>query len=182
MITTEYILELYKRYASDLEIVRRQQYWFQLWHDNTFVRRLYRFVYGPLGIHRQKFQPMLQELEGEITYLLIRDRRPKDAIEMSPNTGWSTMWILSALRDNRNDARLRSYDIHDTSTRYVPGSLANGRWRFIQGDCKQTLSDVGHADYLFIDSDHSQEFANWYTGALLAHVNLGPWSAFTMCF
>jgi len=116
---------------------------------------------------------MLHELEGEITYLLIRDRRPKDVIEMSPNTGWSTMWILSALRDNRNGSQLRSYDIHDISTRYVPRSLANGRWKFIQGDCRRTLRDVEQADYLFIDSDHSREFAKWYTNLILTRTKPG---------
>ena len=173
MISTEYVLSLYRQYSKDLRLVRRQQYWFQFWHDNMLVRRLHKKVYKPFGLNLPKLNPMLHELEGELTYLLVRDRKPKLILEVSPNTGWSTTWILRALRDNHTEGRLRSFDLHDTCTKLVPQQLAAQRWEFIQGDCRKTLNQVEEADYLFIDSDHSQQFAEWYAEAILANVRAG---------
>src|SRR3989442_8290193 len=90
MISTEYVVDLYRRYLADLKAVRRQQYWFHRRHDNWFVRRLRK-----LRLRRYMLFPALDDLEAEITYLLIRARRPKVVVEMSPNAGWSTIWILT---------------------------------------------------------------------------------------
>lgn len=168
MLTTESVLELYRRYEAGLKAVRRRQYWFHRRHDNALVRRLRK-----LRLRRSMLFPALDDLEAEITYLLIRDRRPRVIVEMSPNAGWSTTWILSALRDNANGGRLWSYDLHATSTRFVPRDLAKGRWQFVQGDARETIPKAPDFDYLFIDSDHSREFARWYTAELFPRVKPG---------
>jgi predicted O-methyltransferase YrrM len=102
---------------------------------------------------------MLDDLEAEITYLLIRDRTPQVVVEMSPNTGWSTTWILSALRDNGRNGQLWSHDLHDTATKLVSQGLAQERWHFVLGDAITTVPHAPDFDYLFIDSDHSAQFA-----------------------
>lgn len=112
MITTDLITSLYRRYSEDLASVRRQQRWFHRRHDNALVRRLRK-----LRLRRYMLFPALDDLEAEITYLLLRDKRPNVVLEISPNAGWSTTWILSALRDN-GSGQLWSYDLHDTSTRF----------------------------------------------------------------
>ena len=109
MISTDYVLDLYRRYQTDLQAVRRQQYWFLRKHCNTVTRRLFK-----MGLKQRVLIPMLDDLEAEVTYLLLRARNPKVVVEMSPNTGWSTTWILSALRDNGANGQLWSYDLHDT--------------------------------------------------------------------
>ena len=168
MISTEYVVDLYRRYLADLKAVRRQQYWFHRRHDNWFVRRLRK-----LRLRRYMLFPALDDLEAEITYLLIRARRPKVVVEMSPNAGWSTTWILSALRDNGDGGQLWSYDLHETSTKVVPRRLAEGRWHFVQGDARETVPKAPDFDYLFIDSDHTRGFAEWYVKALFLRIRPG---------
>ncbi len=167
MISIGYVTELYRRYAHDLKAVRRQQYWFHRRHDNALVRRLRK-----LRLRRYMLFPALDDLEAEVTYLLIRDKRPKVMLEISPNAGWSTTWILSALRDN-GDGELWSYDLHDTSARFVPKALARGRWHLVQGDARDTTKTAPRFDYLFLDSDHRKEFAEWYVEALLPRARRG---------
>jgi predicted O-methyltransferase YrrM len=161
MITTDYITSLYRRYSKDLASVRWQERWFHRRHDNALVRRLRK-----LRLRRFMLFPAFDDLEAEITYLLLRDKRPKTVLEISPNAGWSTTWILSALRDN-GSGQLWSYDLYDTSMRFVPKALARGRWHFVQGDAKETIQAAPHFEYLFLDSDHSAEFAEWYCQVLL---------------
>ena len=115
MIPTDYIISLYGKYVKDLKEVRRQQKWFLIRHNNTLLRRLYR-----MRLLTTIRWPMLDDVEAEVTYLLIRDRNPKLIMEMSPNGGWSTTWILRALRDNGAGGQLWSYDLHDMSTKLVP--------------------------------------------------------------
>ena len=168
MVSTDYVIGLYQRYKDDLKKVRKQQYWFLTWRNNALLRRLYK-----MRLCRYTLVPMLDDLEAEITYLLIRDRNPDMVVEMSPNSGWSTTWILSALRDNRARGQLWSYDLHDTSTKFVPRMLSSGRWHLVLGDAKHTMRKDLDFDYLFIDSDHTKQFANWYVEALLPRVKPG---------
>ena len=168
MLTTYSILGLYRTFAADLKTVRRQQYWFHRRHDNAVVRRLRKW-----RLRRFMLFPALDDLEAEITYLLIRARRPKVIVEMSPNAGWSTTWILSGLRDNADGGQLWSYDVHDTSTKLVPKALAQGRWHFVKGDALETTAKSPDFDYLFIDSDHSKEFAEWYVQSLFPRIRPG---------
>jgi predicted O-methyltransferase YrrM len=168
VISTDYIISLYHRYLEDLKEVRRQQKWFLMRRNNTLLRRLYK-----MRLLRTILWPMLDDLEAEITYLLIRDRDPRSVIEMSPNGGWSTTWILQALKDNGQGGQLWSYDLHDTSTKLVPNELARGAWHFVLGDVRQTIQNSPGFDYLFIDSDHTKEFAEWYVQTLLARARPG---------
>lgn len=161
MISTEYIVDLYRKYSKDLRKVRLQQYWFLILNFNSLNRRFFR-----MGLRAHILHPMLDDLEAEITYLLIREHKPNLIVEMSPNTGWSTTWILSALRDNGGAGQLWSYDLHDISTKFVPKSLAEERWKFFLGDARENLPDPSQIDHFFIDSDHTGEFATWYVQSL----------------
>lgn len=92
---------------------------------------------------------------------------------MSPNAGWSTTWMLSALRDNGDGSQLWSYDLHETSTKFVPSSLARSRWYFVQGDARETVPKAPEFDYLFVDSNHSRGFAEWYVKELFPRLRPG---------
>jgi predicted O-methyltransferase YrrM len=94
-------------------------------------------------------------------------------MEMSPNSGWSTTWMLSALRANDNGGELWSYDLHDTCTKLVPLRLSRGRWHFVQGDARETATSAPECEHLFIDSDHSPSFAAWYTQTLFPRLRPG---------
>ena len=168
MISTETVIELYQQFRNDLVRVRRRQYWFHQRHENPLVRRLRK-----LRLRRHMLFPALDDIEAEVTYLLLRARRPNVVFEMSPNAGWSTSWILNALRDNDNGGQLWSYDIHDTCTKFVPRDLAAGRWHFVQGDARETTLAAPHFDHCFIDSEHSRSFAEWFVSTLFPRIPPG---------
>jgi predicted O-methyltransferase YrrM len=170
-ITTKLISDLYRKYKDDLRKVRKYQR--RLYYEKGYskyekyllyrairyaIKKIgYKFInrYGPL-------HPQLCDIEAEITYLLIREFKPKNIVEISPCGGWSSSWILHAIRDNKF-GKLYSYDLIDKCLKNVPKFLIKNNWEFIQGDIKRNLNKLPKkVDYLFMDSDHSSEFANWY--------------------
>lgn len=124
----------------------------------------------PAEYHRL-LKPQLDDLEAEATYLFVREFRPRTVVEISPDGGWSTTWLLAALRDN-GAGRLFSYDLFDHCTRTVPQELAKGRWTFAQGDVRLAHLPP-RIDYLFMDSAHSAPFARWYIRELFPRLAPG---------
>ncbi|WP_158896247.1 class I SAM-dependent methyltransferase [Amycolatopsis anabasis] len=148
----EFIIELYRTYAEDLANVRAAQ----------------RKVLGT-----PEMEAKLDDVEAELTYLMIRRFRPELVTEVGTFRGWSTTWILHALRDNRT-GRLASYDLIDNAVRAVPPELAEGRWDFHCGDVRKQCGDwAAKSDYLFIDAAHNASFARWYLAHLLPTVPAG---------
>ncbi|GAB1639852.1 class I SAM-dependent methyltransferase [Krasilnikovia sp. MM14-A1259] len=148
------VVDLYAAYADDLARVREEQR-------------------GLLGVDEPRMRARLDDIEAEITYLLVRDVRPSLVAEIGTFYGWSTTWLLRALRDN-GAGRLHSYDIVDHVRRTVPADLAAGRWTFHQGDVRQDGQlRPSTVDYLFIDAAHTARFARWYTAQVLPHVRPG---------
>jgi predicted O-methyltransferase YrrM len=142
------ILGLYEKYSADLLKVKQQQQ--EFFNKRTSV-----------GLF-----PQLCDLEAEMTYLLIREYRPVTVLEISPASGWSTSWILHALKDN-DQGTLYSYDLVESSIHIIPKWLSEGRWKFFQGDVTKNMALLpAKVDYFFIDSDHSAEFAHWYIDKL----------------
>ncbi|MDE3723986.1 class I SAM-dependent methyltransferase [Nocardiopsis sp. N85] len=146
--------DLYRRYRTPLAKVRDEQ--------RAFLR-------ATAG----RMTPQLDDLEAEITYLLLRENRPQTVMELGTFHGWSTTWILSALRDN-GTGTLHSFDIVDHVVSNVPKELAEGRWHFHQGDIRESLdrvpTDIGH---LFVDAAHNGRFARWYLSELFPKVAPG---------
>ncbi len=150
LIDLEYVSELYREYAGELAAVGKAQ------RDYT------ESMTGTMT-------PQLDDLEAEITYLLLRATKPDAVVELGTFHGWSTTWILSALRDN-GSGRLHSFDLIDNVVRNVPQELAEDRWTFVQGNIKETVEQVpADTGYLFVDAAHGGRFARWYLD------NLFPW-------
>lgn len=121
----------------------------------------------------RRLDPRFDDIEGEVTYLLIREHRPQTVVEISPGGGWSTSWILSAIKHNAS-GRLYSYDLTDRCTGNVPSDLSEGRWAFHRGDVKKNLGALpAEIDYLFLDSEHSADFARWYIRNLFPRLKSG---------
>lgn len=172
-IDLDFISGLYREYQSDLRQAKREMAAHYLdkayaWYDqyrcerNPFYR-LARFIYTRLGFPLQgaiTLQPMLADFGTEINYLLVRKFKPETIVEISPAGGWSTAWFLTALRDN-GTGKLYSYDIIDMATKTVPKRLSENRWIFNLGDVRKAKLPE-KIDYLFIDADHSAQFAEWY--------------------
>jgi len=109
-----------------------------------------------------------EELELEMTYLRIRAQKPKVVWEISPFRGYSSWFILSALKDNAASGdigHLYSFDIVDFSKSNIPEDL-RVFWAFTHGDARQEHNNFPLADYIFLDSMHSKEFGEFFTGIL----------------
>lgn len=144
---------------------------------NTFIKNLYLNHKDTLGMLRKKMKknhshgiPQYDDIEAEITSLLLLNFKPKNVIEFSPCTGYSTSIILNALEINNNGSQLKSFDLTDKCSNYI-NSLGhkNVDWRFEAGDVSEKFKswDLNKIDYLFIDSDHSTEFAKKFVNDLL---------------
>ncbi|MEU3373495.1 class I SAM-dependent methyltransferase [Streptomyces sp. NPDC006711] len=143
VLDVERLSRLYVKYESDLAKVRNDQ-------------RDY------LAARGKEMKPQLDDYEAEITYLLLREYRPEVVVEIGTFYGWSTRWILSALRDN-GTGHLHSFDIVDNVVKNVDKKLSRGRWTFNQGNVQENLAKVpADTGYLFIDADHGARFAHWY--------------------
>ena len=152
-ITLRHISDLYRTYRDDLRTVREEQ--------------------RALRAAHPAMRTQLDDLEAEITYLLVRDERPATVVEIGSLHGWSTTWILRALRDNRAGA-LVTHDLIDTARRHVPADLAEGRWTFVPGDARETLRGHRHGiDHLFVDAAHTASFARWFVGELFPTIRSG---------
>ncbi|XVQ85638.1 class I SAM-dependent methyltransferase [Microbispora siamensis] len=142
--------ELYEKYADDLRSVHSEQ--------------------RDLRAATPGFTTQLDDIEAEITYLMVREHRPETVVEVGSLHGWSTTWLLRALRDN-GTGRLHTHDLVDKACANVPADLADGRWTFVRGDARQTLAGQHHKiDYLFVDAAHTRRFARWYVDELFPAV------------
>ena len=149
----ELISGLYRAHADDLAAVIAQQR---------------AFLADPPVV-----TPQLDDVEAELTYLLLRHHRPSHVVEIGTYHGWSTTWILSALRDNGH-GHLHSFDLVDDVRGTVPAGLAEGRWTFHRGDLRETLSEVpADTGYLFVDADHGRRFGRWYLQTLFPRIAPG---------
>jgi len=179
----DFVLEQYRRFLPDLRRVREEQ---RRRYAERGDPKLERFgavralsaVLRALGLPsspRRRFKPQFDDIEAEITYLLVRAFRPATVVEIAPDRGWSTTWLLTALRDNGEGAgHLYSYDVFDYSTRAVPRDLASGRWTFTLGDVTQPPDRLpATIDFLFLDAAHSAPFAQWYLSQLLPRLQPG---------
>lgn len=180
-IATNTILELYRQHAADLRAARermRRLYRSRCipWRNRSLAHKLaaraVQPFFGAVGLEPRMIAQSDDET-CEILYLLLRAERPERVVEISPFHGWSTNWILSALRDNGRGS-LVSYDLIDASRPNVAKELAEGRWQLVLGDAKQQVARDGDPiDFLLMDSDHSAEFAHWYLDTVLPRVRDG---------
>lgn len=147
------VAELYRTHAADLAAVVDEQ------------RRL--------RADRPAMVPQLDDVEAEVTYLLLRAARPDRVMELGTFHGWSTTWILRALRDNGH-GHLHSFDRVEHVRATVPAALAEGRWTFVCGDVRERLADAPRdLGYLFVDADHGARFGHWLTEHLFPLVPAG---------
>lgn len=153
-LSLDLVSRLYRDHATDLAAARTSQ------------REL-------LRARQPTMRAQLDDIEAEITYLLLRELRPKTVVEIGTFHGWSTTWILTALRDN-GVGELLSFDIVDHVLHTVPEDLSGDRWTFTRGDVRANAELVPAAtDYLFLDAAHSASFARWYLATLFPRVGAG---------
>jgi predicted O-methyltransferase YrrM len=144
MYTVDTLIDWYREYVPELRVAREEQ------------REL---------LAQRPMHPKLDDIEAELCYLTIRALRPHTVIEIGSYHGWSTSWLLRALRDNGSGA-LHTYDRVDHATRTLPDDLTRTRWHFVHGDVRRAdLPD--DAGFILIDARHTAAFAHWYTATIL---------------
>ncbi len=187
-LDVETIEMLYRKYHADLIRVREaQRARYERMVDPWGLRPVFIRGLGPasraveaailrLGLGRFRrplMLPAIDDIEAEITYMLVRETRPSSVVEISSGSGWSTSWILEALESN-GAGHLYSYDLVDDATHTLASAAARDRWTFVHGDVRRNLDRLPEAiDYLFLDSDHSAEFADWYLATLMPRLRPG---------
>jgi len=178
-VTLERAQRLYEEFGADLARVKRYQ---RLLYSERFCEKRARAraavlqdlgadLLMPVGFGQITWA-QFDDLNAELTYLLLRAERPEVVVEISPCGGWSTSWILNALRDN-GCGHLTSFDVIADSVAKVPADLADGIRTFHQGDVRVSPHIPERIDYLFVDSDHTGAFADWYLEHVFPRVRSG---------
>ena len=109
------------------------------------------------------------DIESELLYMYIRELKPTKMVEFSPDYGWSTFHILTALNKNQHGT-CTSYDIAN----HIAYSLKNSkidvsRFEFVLGDVTKQFDrwNYDEIDFMFINCDHSASFATKYCNKVL---------------
>lgn len=115
---------------------------------------------------RCNFKPMFDDIENEITFLLNLENKPDKIVEFSPAYGWSTITLCLAVKNN-NKGKVFTYDIQDQCVHNLNEIGLNNYFIFKKGDVTSEFHTFFDADYIFIDSDHSSNFAHNYINNLI---------------
>jgi len=110
--------------------------------------------------------------EMEMLYMGIRERPPATMLEVASASGYSTLWIVSAMAKN-GEGKLYSFDIFKTPFPDVlDPALEAAHWEFTQGDVHETLKYVVEGgglvfDRILIDAEHTREFGHFYLNDII---------------
>tara|TARA_Y100001954_G_C15797315_1_gene598349 strand:+ start:230 stop:1285 length:1056 start_codon:yes stop_codon:yes gene_type:complete len=157
VINKDYLFKIYKRYSSELKILTKQ------------IREDFPKF--------KKFRATFSDFDGEIMYCLIREIQPKVFFEISPDCGYSSIYITSALKKNRKGI-LYSFEIEKkkfglNTEDLIKKNIENYKYsnhKIIIGDATITTPKFADPDIILIDSCHDQWFAKWYISNLLPRV------------
>lgn len=124
---------------------------------------------------------MYHDEERRILYSLVRTYKPQLVIEFSPNKGWSTLHVAHALEVN-GSGHIHSFELDlnniEVARRVLSSQGLIDRVTFHSGDVRKTLQPILHdlgqsVDFLFVDSNHSYDFGNWWLSNVLPSVRAG---------
>ncbi|MGW9347597.1 class I SAM-dependent methyltransferase [Nocardiopsis flavescens] len=111
--------------------------------------------------------PEPDDIEAEITYLLIRHHTPDHVVRIGTAHGTATAWTLAAL-DHNGTGDLHTFDTNDTHPHHLPPGMDPQRWKHTKGDVRAKLSHLPrHTGLLALDSTQGGWFARWYLHHLL---------------
>jgi cephalosporin hydroxylase len=123
----------------------------------------------------KSYARMFHKFETEILYSLIRSEKPQRILELGCFHGQTSNIIINAIVKNNTPCELISSDLLDHSAYMDYNDEVTSR-RLVVGDSKETItSDFGKIDFLFIDSDHTYDFAQWYCKTCVPLVEIGSY-------
>ena len=105
--------------------------------------------------------------ESELIYMLTREQRPTNVLEVCSAVGYTTMWMLSALHAN-GVGHLYGFDVYRTPWPAVLPDSYKSSFTFYQGDVHSEISNVLNVtfDRIILDADHTASFTTWYLGEI----------------
>jgi len=159
---TEFLVQLYRRYGHELTSLNRV---------DAFLPRIGKSYAGE---------------ERRVLYLMVRFFAPEVIFEFSPKRGWSTLHMAAALESN-GKGRLFSFELDPVYAWVALRVVREAGWahrvNVVVGDVREELpkvyerlrrrSAIEGIDFVFIDSDHSAHFAEWYVENLFPVLNPG---------
>lgn len=156
-ISKDFLIKIYKKYSNELINLTEQI-------RNDFTKF-------------KKFRATFSDFDGEIMYCLIREIKPKIFFEISPDCGYSSIYITSALKKNRKGI-LYSFEIEKEkfgkeTARFIKNNIRNysyNKHQIIIGDATKTTLEFPDPDMVLIDSCHEDWFAKWYITSLLPRI------------
>jgi len=122
------------------------------------------------------------DLEGELLYVLVRETKPELVFEVSPNSGYSTNYLLAAVTRN-GVGRVEGFEIIEAfggvpTDAVIRGNLIDlcdpARYRLTVGDARATVlrrMEQVTPDFTLLDSCHEDFFAEFYVKALLPYLS-----------
>jgi len=146
----------------------------EMWNQFRGEHDFHSFRYGPNSCHADMFDLF----ETEVLYSLVRTEKPESIIEFSPASGWTSFVMLEACKKNAKEdpnykAIIKSFDLVDHSRRidYDDGTVKR---ELRVGDALELVPPfMEDCEFLFIDSDHSAEFAKSYFEAIIKKYDCG---------
>lgn len=140
----------------------------QLYQNEQYVDKL-KQIKSRMRKVANAVSPQFDDIEAEITCLLLMDSKPKSIHEFLSYYGWSTMYMLNAIDiGGLTESRIHSYGFHNHHHQVItkfPELM--DKLTVTYGDVTGQFSSVNEIDYLFIDSNHDQDFAQKYIDQLL---------------
>ena len=129
-------------------------------------------------MRKANFGVTFSDFEGELLFCLIRDRKPEIIYEISPDCGFSSIYITAALSKNKK-GKVFSFETEKFKNKIpikkvIENNLLNSEdfktLQLVIGDASKTTLDFPDPDILLIDSCHDRWFGKWYTENLLKRV------------
>jgi predicted O-methyltransferase YrrM len=124
---------------------------------------------------------------GQLLYCIVRYLKPIRVIEISTNSGYSSLFSALALKANRV-GRLETFELLPKMAEAAQANFERfevaKHVRLHVGDARETVAALlservrGGQEILFLDSEHTEEFARWFLGALV--LSTSPESLFHM--
>lgn len=98
----------------------------------------------------------LRPAQGELMYLLCRSHRPKVVVDFATSAGASTIYLATALRDNKSDGKIISADWRPERIAVAEENLkAAGLLEYVDlrcGEPTDVLDDLpGLIDFMWVD-------------------------------
>jgi len=141
-----------------------------------YIRARAREFCQSLGTGSDKVKRCLsQDIEMEVSYLRLRHMKPKSVWEIGPSHGFSTIWLLHALKMNNNEAVLHSFDPLNLAEGLIPAEFKEPKgpkWKFHLGKVAEIYRPILNGgngstpDYLYLDAFHSRESALFYANLM----------------